>query len=112
MFADISDEVELQTGVRREGVIYASRSFANKVTSAMGAFVGGIVLDVIAFPRGAALGSVPADTVWWLGFMEGPATSLISLTGVMFYLRYEIDRRRHAEIIAGINARRRGEAPG
>ncbi len=112
MFADISDEVELQTGVRREGVIYASRSFANKVTSAMGAFIGGIVLDVIAFPRGAALGTVPADTVWWLGFMEGPATSLISLTGVMFYLRYEIDRRRHAEIIAGINARRRGEVPG
>ena len=106
MFADISDEVELQTGIRREGVIYASRSFANKVTGAMGAFIGGIVLDVIAFPRGATAGSVPDDTIWWLGFMEGPATSVLSVCGVLFYLRYEIDRKRHAEIIAQISQRR------
>jgi glycoside/pentoside/hexuronide:cation symporter, GPH family len=106
MFADISDEVELETGVRREGVIYASRSFASKVTSAMGAILGGIVLDVIAFPRGAVAGTVPADTLWWLGFMEGPATSLLSLAGVLFYLRYNIDRKRHAEIRTGIDARK------
>ena len=109
MFADISDEVELQTGVRREGVIYASRSFANKVTSAMGAILGGIVLDIIAFPRGAAAGSVSPDTVWWLGFMEGPATSLLSLAGVLFYLRYEIDRKRHAQIRTGIAERQSAE---
>ncbi len=106
MFADISDEVELQTGVRREGVIYASRSFANKVTGALGAFLGGVVLDVIAFPRGAAVGTVPADTIWWLGFMEGPATSLLSLAGVLFYLRYQIDRKRYAEIRSELDARR------
>ncbi|MEM7097813.1 MAG: MFS transporter [Pseudomonadota bacterium] len=105
MFADISDEVELETGVRREGIIYASRSFANKVTSAMGAFLGGVALDVIAFPKAAAVGSVSADTIWWLGFLEGPATTLISLTGVLFYLRYQIDRDRHAEIRAAIAQR-------
>jgi Na+/melibiose symporter-like transporter len=105
MFADISDEVELETGVRREGVIYASRSFANKVTNAMGAILGGVVLDLIAFPSGATAGSVPAETVWWLGFTEGPATSMLSLTGVLLYLRYDIDRKRHAEIRAGIAAR-------
>ena len=109
MFADISDEVELQTGVRREGVIFASRSFANKFINAMGALVGGIARDLIAFPKAAVAGSVPLDTVWWLGFLEGPATSLISLTGIMFYLRYEIDKKRHAEIIAGIEARRVAE---
>ncbi|MGI9326619.1 MAG: MFS transporter [Pseudomonadales bacterium] len=105
MFADISDEVELETGVRREGVIYASRSFANKVTASMGAIMGGVVLDLIVFPRGATAGSVSADTIWWLGFMEGPATSLLSLAGVLFYLRYQIDRKRHAEIRASIAAR-------
>jgi len=105
MFADISDEVELETGVRRAGVVYASRSFANKVTNAMGAILGGVVLDLIAFPSGATAGSVPAETVWWLGFTEGPATSMLSLTGVLLYLRYDIDRKRHAEIRAGIAAR-------
>lgn len=111
MFADISDEVELESGVRREGVIYASRSFANKVTSAMGAVLGGVVIDVIAFPRGAVAGTVSADTVWWLGFMEGPATSLLSLIGVLFYLRYEINRTRHAEIRAAIDLRKQAVLP-
>jgi Na+/melibiose symporter-like transporter len=105
MFADIADEVELETGQRKEGIIYASRSFANKLTGALGAFLGGIVLDVISFPRGAIAGSVPADTVWWLGFVEGPGTSLISLAGVLFYLRYRIDRKRHAEIRRAIAER-------
>lgn len=109
MFADISDEVELETGVRREGVIFASRSFANKVTNALGAVLGGVVLDLIAFPSGAVAGSVSADTIWWLGFTEGPATSLVALTGVLFYLRYDIDRKRHAEIRAGIAARERAQ---
>ncbi len=105
MFADISDEVELETGVRREGVIYASRSFANKITNAVGAVLGGVVLDLIAFPPGAAAGTVPAETIWWLGFTEGPATSLLSITGILFYLRYKIDRKRHSEIRAEIAAR-------
>jgi len=102
MFADISDEVELETGIRREGAIYASRSFANKATSAFGAILGGVVLDIIAFPRGAIAGSISPDTIWWLGFMEGPATSLLSLAGILFYLRYKIDRKRHAEIRTAI----------
>ncbi|MEM9624134.1 MAG: MFS transporter [Pseudomonadota bacterium] len=105
MFADISDEVELQTGIRREGVIYSSRSFAGKVTSAMGAILGGVVLDIINFPRGAVAGTVDPDTLWWLGFTEGPATSLLSLAGVLLYLRYDIDKKRHAEIRAAIAAR-------
>jgi len=103
MFADIADEVELESGARREGVIYAARSFAAKLTAAMGAILGGIVLDLIAFPRGATAGSVSADTLWWLGFMEGPATGILSLIGVLFYLRYRIDRARHAEIRAALN---------
>ena len=105
MFADIADEVELDTGARKEGVIYSSRSFATKCTGALGAILGGVLLDVIAFPKGAVAGSVAPDIVWWLGFFEGPATSLLSLVGVLFYLRYRISRERHAEIRAAIEAR-------
>lgn len=105
MFADIADEVELQTGKRKEGVIYSLRSFANKLTGALGAIVGGKVIDLIAFPQGASVGTVPAETIWWLGFVEGPATSIISFIGILFYLRYRIDRRRHAEIRAELERR-------
>jgi len=105
MFADIADEVDLETGHRREGVIYAARSFSNKAIGAFGAMIGGILLDLIAFPRGAQAGTVPDDVIWMLGFMEGPATSLLSALGVLFYLRYRIDRHRHKEIVDAIAAR-------
>lgn len=111
MFADIADEVELTTGRRKEGIIYSLRSFANKLVGALGTIVGGIVLDTIAFPRGASVGEVPADTLWMLGFVEGPATSILSFIGITFYLRYRIDRKRHAEIRAAIAERSESSAP-
>ena len=99
MFADIADEHELEVGERREGVIFAARSFANKASASAGLVFGGLLLDLIAFPRGASLGDVPADTVWQLGFIAGPATSVFTLVGLVLYLRYRIDRKRHEEIM-------------
>lgn len=100
MFADITDEHELEVGERREGVIFAARAFAVKATGSMGLILGGIMLDVIEFPRGAAMGSVPEDTVWQLGFIVGPATSVVTFFGLLLYLGYRIDRHRHSEIQA------------
>jgi GPH family glycoside/pentoside/hexuronide:cation symporter len=99
MFADIADEHQLETGERREGIIYSARSFTQKATGAIGVIIGGAIIDIIAFPSGASAGSVSADTIWWLGFCEGPATSVFTITGVLFYMRYLIDRHRHAEIL-------------
>ncbi|MAG00418.1 MAG: MFS transporter [Pseudomonadales bacterium] len=101
----IADEVALKTGKRRERTIYAECSFANKASAALGAMVGGVMLDVIAFPRAAEVGSVAADTTWWLGVIEGPASSIVSISGVAFYLRYRINRKHHAEIRAAIDKR-------
>lgn len=98
MFADIADEHELDTGFRREGVIFSARSFAVKATSSMGLVFGGTLLDLIAFPRGALMGSVPEDTVWLLGFIAGPATSVFTVLGVLMYLGYRIDEQRHQDI--------------
>ena len=98
MFADITDEHELEVGERREGIIFAARAFAVKATSSLGLIFGGFLLDYIQFPRGAALGEVADDTVWQLGFIAGPATSVFTFCGMVLYLGYRIDRRRHAEI--------------
>ena len=106
MFADITDEHELEIGERREGVIFSARAFALKATSSMGLIFGGILLDYIEFPRGAILGTVPADTVWNLGFIAGPATSVFTFFGMVLYMRYKIDRARHNEIIDQLEALR------
>ncbi len=107
MFADITDDHELEIGERREGVIFAARAFAVKATSSIGLIFGGILLDYIQFPRGAASGSVDPDIVWNLGFIAGPATSVFTLFGLLFYLGYRISRVRHQEIQAELAMRRR-----
>ena len=106
MLADLSDEHELETGVRREGVIYAFRAFSLKATGAIGVILGGLLLSLIDFPTGAVRGDVAAETVWNLGLIAGPATSIFSLLALVFYLRYKITYRRHQEITNALEMRR------
>ena len=105
MLADVADEHELDTGIRREGVLYSARAFSAKATAAFGTLFGGILLSAIEFPENAARGTVPPETVWNLGLIAGPATSIFSLLALGFYLRYEINRTRHAEIAAALRHR-------
>ena len=106
MLADIADEHELDSGIRREGVIYAFRAFAGKATNAMGIAVGGVLLGAIEFPTQAVRGTIPDDMVWNLGFIAGPATSIFSLAALGFYLLYRIDRKRHEAILEALSSRR------
>ena len=106
MFADISDEQELLTGERQEGVIFSARSFAFKAGGAIASILGGMALDLIEFPRGAAPGEVSADVLFRLGLVAGPLTSIFGLLILTFYLAYRLDRRRVAEIQEQLAARR------
>ena len=106
MFADIVDEHELETGHRREGVIFAARSFLIKAISSVGVVVGGWVIDWIDFPRGARAGTVPEDVLWDLGLYQAPLPSIFVFLAVILYSGYRLDRKRHAEILAALNQRR------
>jgi len=110
MLADVADEHELETGIRREGVLYAVRAFSNKATAAFGTLFGGILLSAIDFPENATRGAVPAETVWQLGLIAGPATSVFSLLALLFYLRYRINRQRHRAIVEQLQQHRAASA--
>lgn len=98
MFADIADELELTTGKRKEGIIYAARAFSTKAASSIGLIFGGIILDAIAFPAAAAPGSVDPDVIFRLGIAQGPGTSIFVMAALILYMRYGLDRFKHAEI--------------
>ena len=106
MFADITDELELETGVRQEGIIYSARAFAGKAANGMGTIFGGLALDFIAFPKQAQPGTVDADVIFNLGLVQGPATSVFTLGGLLLYLGYKLSRTRHQEIVAELSLRR------
>ena len=105
MMADIADEIDLETGERREGILYSARAFALKATAGIGLIVGGILLDFIEFPKNAEAGSVAKDVVWQLGFVVGPATSAFTLVGVLLFYGYPLTRSRHLEIIQALKKR-------
>lgn len=106
MLADVADEHELDTGIRREGVLYSVRAFSQKATAAFGTLFGGILLSVIEFPEQATRGTVPPETVWYLGLIAGPATSVFSILALGFYFKYEISFKRHREIMVDLEKRR------
>jgi Na+/melibiose symporter-like transporter len=112
MFADIADEIELETGERQEGIIYSARAFAGKAANAFGTVVGGIALDLIAFPKTALPGTVEPDVIFNLGLVQGPVTSIFTLAGLLLYLGYRLNRQRHKEIVTALAKQRaeRGES--
>jgi len=95
MLADVVEHSQMSTGRREEGLFFASRSFAQKATSGVGAFAAGMALDLINFPRGAAPGTVDPDTVWNLGFLYGPLLMTFYLLALASIGFYRITRRGH-----------------
>lgn len=105
MMADISDEIDLETGHRREGVLFSARAFTSKATGSLGLLVGGVLLDLIRFPEYARVGTVSDDTIWQLGFIAGPGTSALLLISLVLLIRYPLTRARYLEIRDALRAR-------
>jgi GPH family glycoside/pentoside/hexuronide:cation symporter len=108
MFADITDELELATGERQEGVIYSARAFAGKAAVALGTVIGGLGLDFIAFPKNAVPGEVHPDVIFNLGLFQGPVTSVFSLLALVLFFNYALSREKHVEIVQELERRRAG----
>lgn len=110
MFADIADEIELETGERQEGIIYSARAFAGKAANALGTVMGGIALDLIAFPKTSLPGTVDPGVIFNLGLVQGPLTSIFTLMGLLLYLGYRLSRERHQEIVEALQVQRAGQS--
>ncbi len=105
MFKDIIDEIDLETGMRQEGLIGAAIAFTLKAVAGVGNLLGGIAIDLIDFPTKAAPGTVEPDKIFWLGVVAGPGLMIVYVIGFSFLYGYDITRERYAEIRAALDAR-------
>ena len=103
---DVADEHELETGNRAEGIIFAVRTFAIKLTQGLGGLIGGFGLEIIGFPDDAATQGVSAEVIDGLLFMMGPLYYIIVYGGLGFAFMYRIDKQRHEEILRALETRR------
>ena len=109
MMADAADEHDFLFGRRREGLYFAGLGFAGKAATGLGALIGGISLDLIAFPKhlaNTATVQIAPATLDWLAVVSGPLVALISTVATALLLFYRIDRKRHEEVVAVLAERR------
>jgi glycoside/pentoside/hexuronide:cation symporter, GPH family len=114
MMADAVDEHELLFRARREGLYFASWSFAGKAASGLGTFLSGLALHAIHFPidqtKQVGVNTVlPEHMTNALGFCYGPGAAVLStLALVVLLLGYKLDRQRHEWTLAQLKLRRAG----
>lgn len=109
MIADIADEHEHKFKVRQEGVFFGAMSFSTKSTSGFGTFIGGVGLDLIAWPRGVNIktaADIPLETLTNLGILYGPVVAAFAVIAVWCYTHYKLDAKRHAELLADLHVQR------
>jgi Na+/melibiose symporter-like transporter len=108
MIADITDEHELKTGSRQEGLLFAANTFLMKAASGIGVLGAGLVIDAVHFPENASVATVPEHIVNSLGAITGVGTIVLWAGAIFYFTRYRLTRERHGEILAELGRRRAG----
>ncbi|MES0872836.1 MFS transporter [Sinimarinibacterium thermocellulolyticum] len=106
MIADVADHMELKTGWRMEGLIFAALVMINKAVSGVGVFLSGAILTAIDFPEKAAPADVPATTIDALALIYVSAVALMIAAAMGCLGFYGITRAAHAHTLRELGARR------
>ncbi|MCP4755021.1 MAG: MFS transporter [Proteobacteria bacterium] len=100
MISDVTDENELETGRRQEGIFFSTRTLASKFTVGFGHLFGGLALDhYIRFPQGGKgaieVGSVAPDIIWRLGFFNVSTIIVFACLAIFVYRKYNITMEKY-----------------
>lgn len=105
MVADLTEDAELRTGLRSEGLLISADNFLKKATSGLGVFISSLVISVVGFPAKARPGEVPDAALQELGAFFIVALTVIYLAAILCLLGFRIDRRAHIRNIEALKAR-------
>ena len=101
MIGDIADEVELQSGKRQEGILFAAVGFMQKLNAGLGTFFAGQVLNFINFDRL----NHTAEQAYSLAFVQGPITTILMIVPIMIFSGYSLSASRHQEILQSLKTK-------
>ena len=99
MLGDISDEVELDSKIGQQGLMFASSSLIGKLNTGLGILMAGIALEFISFPQGVEV-NPSAENIFNLAMVQGPLVAILMFIPFGIFSMYGIDRYRHQEILA------------
>jgi len=106
MIGDVIDENELVTGLREEGLFYSARAIFGKGSYSVATLFAGMMLEFyVRLPKGAIPGELEQDILTRLAITAGPIMGASAFVSVAIYSLYNLNRKRHTEILEEINAR-------
>jgi GPH family glycoside/pentoside/hexuronide:cation symporter len=111
MIADVTDEYELITGQRQEGLLFSASMFLTKAASGLGTLASGVIIKAVQFPENATPATVGPELVTNLGLGAAVGGVCFGLTTCYFYSRFNLSHERHAQIVAELTRRRSGQVP-
>lgn len=104
MIADVTEDVQVKTGRRSEGLLMSADSILQKTTSSMSALLPGLILAWVGFPEKADPGSVPPDVLRHLAMVYLPITAGISTLSIATWGFYRITQESHERNLATVQA--------
>ena len=105
MVGDVVDEDDLATGERREGLYNGFFTFLRKLGGAFAGFLAGVVLDLAGLPEGRDV-VAPESAVNAIRVLASVVTSAMVLWAAWLARGYPLTRKRHAQILAELEARK------
>ncbi|HKO46475.1 MAG TPA: MFS transporter [Polyangiaceae bacterium] len=95
MLTDVTEDHELRTHRRSEGLLTAGNTLIQKTMSGVGVLASGLILTVVHFPRNAQPGTVDPALLRDLILYYVPLVAALGITSVLLLARYPIDRQAH-----------------
>ncbi len=99
MIADITDEHELRTGARQEGLLYSANMLLDKAASGVGVFGASIVVKIASIPAGASRDTVSPHVIQNLGLISMGIAVVFGLGMAWSFSRYRLSREQHGDIV-------------
>ena len=92
LLADIIDEDELKTGVRREGMYFGSNALITKPAQSVSAALSGLIFYLFAYDQDLGSGeSQPASAIFGIKILVGLIPAIFIIIGMIFLWLYPLN---------------------
>jgi glycoside/pentoside/hexuronide:cation symporter, GPH family len=95
MIGDVTEDVQVRTGRRSEGLLFAVDSLVRKLTLSFAVALPGLLIAYVRLPRSAQPGHVDPQILNHLALIYLPITTGLTLCSTSAIWFYRIDKARH-----------------
>lgn len=96
LFAEIIDEDQVKTGVRREGAFYGMNALVMRLSVIVHGFVSSFVLSQSGYNN--QLSAQPQSAVWGIRLLMGGLPTIFIALAIIVLIFYPINKKRLAEV--------------